>query len=331
MKIRIVLFCLSCYIFNTSFGQEIITINKDATCSFIGESTTDEAYAFSSSEEANSIIISICDLVGLKPNFVVKVANVPNAQAQIDRISKQRMILYSQTFITSIDLITKSNWGSIATLAHELGHHLNGHTLVGYTADKKKNHIEELQADEFAGFVCYKLGATLEQAQSVFQTFAEDNTSSTHPPRSARLEAVAVGWNKAKEQVKTETQKQEPTSNTNTKKNEPPVSVPSTETNKPNNDCQTTCKFINKAGWSLLMSLDGNNYTIPIGDEIDINVRANTPIKYRVTTSDNTQWFEGQYTLNIYGTINVKECQSKTVTLTDPNKPNQKTPEWKGW
>lgn len=304
------------------FSQDIIQIDKNASCSFFGEFKSDEAYTFASTNEAQGILNAICNSVGLKPNFIIKSANVPNASALIDSATKQRLILYSQTFISSIDLKTKENWGAISILAHEIGHHLNGHTLIGYTADRKKNHMEELQADEFSGFVCYKLGATLVQSQSAMQTFPDSENSATHPPKSARLEAIAVGWNRAKEQTgKSDTQ-----TSTNTKP------TPQTNPNSPsNNNCQTLVKFINKVGWSLLMFIDGNNITIAVNQEVEVDVTPNKVLKYRVTTSDNTMWTEGPYTLNIYGTVNVKECTTKTVTLNDPKNEQQKMPDWKGW
>jgi hypothetical protein len=304
------------------FSQEIIQINKNASCSYFGEFRSDEAYTFASTNEAQGILNAICGSVGLKPNFIIKSANVPNASALIDSATKQRLILYSQTFISSIDLKTKTNWGSISILAHEIGHHLNGHTLIGYTTDRRKNHMEELQADEFSGFVCFKLGSTLEQAQSAMQTFADNENSTTHPPKSARLEAISVGWNKAKEQV-IKTDNQSPTTNKPTEQTVP--NIPTSD------NCQTLVKFINKVGWSLLMFIDGNNVTLAVNQEVEVDVTPNKILKYRVTTSDNSMWTEGPYTLNIYGTVNVKECTTKTVTLNDPKNEKQKMPDWKGW
>ncbi len=54
----------------------------------------------------------------------------------------------------------------------------------------------ELEADKFAGFVVGKLGGDLQEAQWLFRQLPAAG-SDTHPPRSARLEAVAVGWREA--------------------------------------------------------------------------------------------------------------------------------------
>ena len=58
---------------------------------------------------------------------------------------------------------------------------------------------QELEADEFAGFILAKLGATLEQTSSTINLIASnrDDTYSTHPSRSKRLAAISIGHNKA--------------------------------------------------------------------------------------------------------------------------------------
>ncbi len=78
-------------------------------------------------------------------------------------------------------------------LAHEVGHHLNGHTIHrgGSTP------VLELEADEFAGFILYKLGATLKQSQNVIYYIAMEKASRTHPSKNSRLSAIEKGWNKA--------------------------------------------------------------------------------------------------------------------------------------
>ena len=78
-------------------------------------------------------------------------------------------------------------------LAHEVGHHLNGHTIMkgGSTPEL------ELEADQFAGFVLYKLGASLQQAQEVMKYIAKTEQSKTHPARNSRMLAIQTGWDKA--------------------------------------------------------------------------------------------------------------------------------------
>jgi len=176
-------------------SQQLFEENLDEVCSYGGENIIDDIYTFASSREAWEIIRSITDLVGLKPNFDVRAANVPNAAAVI--YGTQRLILYSQNFIRTILDQTQTDWAGKSILAHEIGHHLQGHTLQ----PGGSRPVLELEADEFSGFVIRLLEGSLDEATIAMRTFASPNGSDTHPPRSARLEAIAVGWNRANEQL----------------------------------------------------------------------------------------------------------------------------------
>jgi hypothetical protein len=130
-------------------------------------------------------------VVGLTPNFELKEAKVNNVEASISH--RKRYILYNPGYINWINSVTKDKWAAIALVAHEVGHHLNGHTIRKSGSKPKL----ELEADEFAGFVLYKLGATLAQAQEVMKHIATIKASKTHPARTARMMAIQKGWNKA--------------------------------------------------------------------------------------------------------------------------------------
>ena len=146
--------------------------------------------AFSKPEDAQKIVTEIMNAVGLKPNFILKPAKVTNIEAAVSR--HKRYILYNPEFINWINKATQDKWGAIALLAHEIGHHLNGHTLK-----KRGNSLLELEADEFAGFVLNKLGASLEQSQRIMNYIAKEQRSQTHPARADRMLAIKTGWNKA--------------------------------------------------------------------------------------------------------------------------------------
>ena len=141
--------------------------------------------------DANQMLSEIMNVVGLQPNFELKEAKVANIEASISH--RKRYILYNPAFITWINRATKDKWAAIALLAHEVGHHLNGHTIKK-TGSKP---TLELEADEFAGFVLHKLGASLEQAQEVMNYIATTKASKTHPSRTSRMLAIENGWSKA--------------------------------------------------------------------------------------------------------------------------------------
>ncbi len=137
------------------------------------------------------MLSEVMSVTGLQANIELKEADVLNIEASLSH--RKRYILYNAGFIDRINELTKDKWAVLTLLAHEIGHHLNGHTIrkTGSTPQL------ELEADQFAGFVLYKLGASLEQAQEVMRYIAKTEASKTHPARSSRLQAIATGWNKA--------------------------------------------------------------------------------------------------------------------------------------
>lgn len=137
------------------------------------------------------LLKDILAVTGLQGDVELKEAKVMNIEAGISH--GKRYILYNRSFIERLNSLTKDKWAALALLAHELGHHLNGHTI----RKGGSRPAVELEADEFAGFILYKLGATLEQSQLVMHYIAKTEASSTHPGRTARLLAIEKGWNKA--------------------------------------------------------------------------------------------------------------------------------------
>jgi hypothetical protein len=143
--------------------------------------------------EPGEMLADIVKVTGLQSNFELKAADVLNIEASIS--NRKRLILYNPAFINWINSLTRDKWAVMALLAHEVGHHLNGHTILK-TGSKPEL---ELEADQFAGFVLHKLGASLVQAQEVMKYIAKTETSKTHPGRNLRMEAIQAGWNKATE------------------------------------------------------------------------------------------------------------------------------------
>ncbi len=145
---------------------------------------------FASVSEARSVINEIISVMNLKVNFEVREANVPNAGAVV--YNNKRFILYNPSFIKQIDRAAKTDWASISILAHEIGHHVLGHTF------KSGGNLyqQELDADQFSGMALKKMGATLEESQAAMILVASDRASATHPARISRLDAIAKGWYK---------------------------------------------------------------------------------------------------------------------------------------
>ena len=160
---------------------------------------------FTTDAEAERALTRIMNASGLAKNFaLIPCDNISNAVAVSYR--GERYIIYDKKFMSLISSRT-NDWSNLTILAHEVGHHLNGHSIdlsmakivePKSLAEKRR---QELEADEFAGFIMAKLGAPLSSVLSSISliTTDDDDTFSTHPKRSRRLERLRVGYNKEKE------------------------------------------------------------------------------------------------------------------------------------
>ncbi len=182
---------------NTEGGKYSITIS--GSCSYNSELSTNKLYGFTSDNQAQNALSKIMNYTGLPVNFTLIAADVDNACAVIQQKSSGNMvryIMYNQQFMMQVEDLTKNHWAETSILAHEIGHHLSGHTLLqgGSRPDL------ELEADRFSGFILYKIGASLDDAQIAMKIFSSDVGSSTHPAKKSRLVAITNGWLAAKEQ-----------------------------------------------------------------------------------------------------------------------------------
>jgi outer membrane lipoprotein-sorting protein len=151
---------------------------------------------YTSINEAKTIVAQIISVVGLKANFELRAANIPNAAAVV--YNGKRYVMYNPTFIASMNKSAGTKWAGISILAHEIGHHLNGHTIEHIGSHP----AIELEADEFSGFVLRRMGASLTDAQQAMRIAADYKQSKTHPAKNDRLLAIASGWNNADDQAK---------------------------------------------------------------------------------------------------------------------------------
>ncbi|WP_354577478.1 membrane-binding protein [Hymenobacter sp. UYP22] len=152
--------------------------------------------AQSSSSGQRDILREITEVVGLKPRFQLRATSqVQNAAAVV--YDGQRFLLYNPQFVAAVNRAGHTDWAGISILAHEMGHHLNGHTL----RPGGSNPTDELEADEFSGFVLRKMGASMAQAQAGMAVVSDDEASPTHPGRRTRLTAISDGWLRANQQI----------------------------------------------------------------------------------------------------------------------------------
>ncbi len=174
-----------------SVSQPKITITK--SCSYFGERLPTTVYKFPAGTEAMSSLYRITSAAGIPANFVLVMGNVPNACATLlynaSTKSYDRYIIYNPSFIQRISEAS-NDWAALSILAHEVGHHLSGHSLQ---AGGSRPEIE-LEADKFSGFILQKLGANVEEAKYAINLSSSIEGTLTHPAKRARLAAISNGW-----------------------------------------------------------------------------------------------------------------------------------------
>ncbi|MDB4299007.1 tetratricopeptide repeat protein [Flavobacteriaceae bacterium] len=166
---------------------------------------------FTNDKDADISLEKILSVIGASKRFILQpCSDINNAVAT--SYKGLRYILYDKSFMSTI-ANNSTAWSKLFILAHEVGHHINGHSIdillaaadVVEPKTLATKRQQELESDEFAGFILGKLGANLEQTSEAINLLAsnKDDTYSSHPTKAKRLNAIKIGFNKAlgKEQV----------------------------------------------------------------------------------------------------------------------------------
>lgn len=143
----------------------------------------------------DGIVNDILAVVGLQNRlklYSFPGSNNCSAVCLENEVGSDRYIVFDRFFLEQYEKST-NKWFITGVVAHELGHHLNGHTLSGYGSRPDK----ELEADAFAGFIMQKLGASRDEAKLMFSFLGENDGPPTHPLRAQRYLAIERGWNVA--------------------------------------------------------------------------------------------------------------------------------------
>lgn len=175
---------------------ETLNLEGAWTCGFFGELRVRGSANVNEAPRAAAIVTRrITDLVGLVQNFALREADFEKGGTAYAIIqNNKRYVVFDRA---KFDWgAGRPSWRDIGILAHEIGHHLNGHTSDGSGSRWQT----EAEADWFAGYVAARLGATREDVLPAFRFLSEDG-SKTHPPRRMRLKAVEAGWRHARRQM----------------------------------------------------------------------------------------------------------------------------------
>lgn len=162
-------------------------------CNYTGGTVNPQVICASQSAPSNGhaerVVDRILKPIGLMRNFkVMECSNTDNCFATV--VKGQRFIIYDAAFMQGIEEETETDWSAISIMAHEIGHHLQGHTIDGQGGQP----IKEIEADKFSGFVLHQLGASLDEATVAVRALGDEHATSTHPAKPARIDAIRKGW-----------------------------------------------------------------------------------------------------------------------------------------
>jgi hypothetical protein len=186
------LIILSLFYIGTLAAQAPLSIPTKNHCAFSGTEWEEDIYQFATNPQVQTWINEILQSGGAPQNFIVIQASVENVAAVVDPVTGKRYLLYSQNFIEH----AKSKLEVYAALAHEIGHHLNEHKLTD-----ERRVFEELEADQFMGFVLGKTKGigSLEQARKIVDVLPSSYSALINA--EIRREAIKNGWIKAEKSI----------------------------------------------------------------------------------------------------------------------------------
>ena len=128
--------------------------------------------SFNTNKDATEALQKVLSVANLKTNrfVILPCDNIGNAMAAV--YEGFRYILYKESWLSQ-----SNYWSKMAVLAHEVGHHINGHTLSGYSLSESRR--VELEADDWAGYAMGVLGASLTQTLELTKRFPDGDDSNS--------------------------------------------------------------------------------------------------------------------------------------------------------
>jgi hypothetical protein len=168
-------------------------------CSYDGRPGEAKPSALSGTAPNDCVVAvkKVMEFTGLPANFTVVSGPVDNAAAVImldNNKVPRRVIAFNPKFMEAARAqVGGSAWGPLSIMAHEIAHHLSGHTIV---PGGSRPEIE-LEADKFSGFVLQKMGASRADATMMILKLGNVHGTATHPDKQSRAKAITEGWNES--------------------------------------------------------------------------------------------------------------------------------------
>jgi hypothetical protein len=101
----------------------------------------------------------------------------------------KRILAVDVGFLSRINRTSRTQWGAIQVIAHEIGHH-----IAGFGSD---SHRSELNADYWSGQALRRLGSSSTAATSAILAEGTEFDTQSHPNKHRRAEVIAQGWSDA--------------------------------------------------------------------------------------------------------------------------------------
>lgn len=137
------------------------------------------------------VIDKILRTVGLNRNFTIEQTNLEPSVTSIV-VDGKAILRVNPAYLSAVSG-NEEDWARILILSHEIAHLLLGHHMSVTTS----SHIKELEADEFAGFILARCGASRTALESLAIRFFSVEETSVIPARAERLAALQSGWTRA--------------------------------------------------------------------------------------------------------------------------------------
>jgi len=153
-----------------------------SACSLAGPIPADMVFGLANSE-ATSLLRGIGSAADLENMPRIVSGPVDNAMAVI--YGRERLIVYRPDFMDHLRNQAGTEWAVKFVLAHELGHHAEGHTVSGGGS----NHSAEFQADRFAAKVLKRMRARVDEAAAAMRAMPMP-ASGSHPSSADREQRI---------------------------------------------------------------------------------------------------------------------------------------------
>jgi hypothetical protein len=171
-------------------------LHIDGLCVFDTDKLEEPLYSFPADKRSSNLFHEFLTSSGKELSFTVKAANVPEVVAA--EKGNERLLLYNQYTLEKFEQSGRRDWRIAIVIAHQLGHLASQHSF-GFEP-RLRTEIE-LEADRFAGYLLFQMGAGKDDLQAASERFANVAANRGYPDRLGRVTAIAEGWHAAKAEV----------------------------------------------------------------------------------------------------------------------------------